>query len=78
MTVTEALNEAPHLTLVERRAISAPSVLNEAFHYERPSSFSRGLRLDLGRLVVLLISSPAPPASARAIHRLTTIRHLRA
>jgi enamine deaminase RidA (YjgF/YER057c/UK114 family) len=34
-------------------------VLNEAYAYEKPSSFSRALRLDLGSVVVLLISGTA-------------------
>ena len=42
-----------------RRAISAPGLLNEAYHYPRPSSFSRGMRIDLGGVVVLLISGTA-------------------
>jgi len=42
-----------------KRAISAPQVLNEAFAYPRPSSFSRGLRIDLNGLVILLISGTA-------------------
>ncbi len=42
-----------------KRAISAPEVLNEAFHYAKPSSFSRGLRLDIGGVTVLLISGTA-------------------
>jgi enamine deaminase RidA (YjgF/YER057c/UK114 family) len=44
---------------VEKRAISAPEVLNEAFCYARPSSFSRGMRIDLNGLVILLISGTA-------------------
>jgi enamine deaminase RidA (YjgF/YER057c/UK114 family) len=44
---------------VRKRAVSAPDVLNEAFHYARPSSFSRGLRIGLNGLVVLLISGTA-------------------
>lgn len=44
---------------VQKRAIHAPEVLNEAFHYARPSSFSRGLRLDIGGFTVLLISGTA-------------------
>jgi len=42
-----------------RKPISAPEVLNEAFQYERPSSFSRGLRLEFGGVRVLLISGTA-------------------
>ena len=42
-----------------RRAVSAPGLLNEAYNYPRPSSFSRGMRIDLGGVVVLLISGTA-------------------
>ncbi|MBF0543914.1 MAG: hypothetical protein HQM08_05765 [Candidatus Riflebacteria bacterium] len=44
---------------VQKFAIKAPTVLNEAFDYSRPSSFSRGIRLDLGDYSVLLISGTA-------------------
>lgn len=44
---------------IEKRAITNLNVLNEAYHYARPSSFSRGMRLDLGNLVILLISGTA-------------------
>jgi len=44
---------------VAKRAISNPAVLNEAFHYAKPSSFSRGMRIDLDGLVILLISGTA-------------------
>jgi len=44
---------------VSRKAIRAPQVLNEAYAYERPSSFSRGLRLDIKGLTILLISGTA-------------------
>lgn len=44
---------------VEVKQMCAPSVLNEAYSYSRPSSFSRGLRIDLGNLVILLISGTA-------------------
>jgi 2-iminobutanoate/2-iminopropanoate deaminase len=44
---------------LEKRAITNPGVLNEAFNYPTPSSFSRGMRIDLGGLVVLLISGTA-------------------
>ncbi len=59
MTLTEVLDKASGATQVQRRAISAPNVLNEAFAYARPSSFSRGLRIDLNGLVILLISGTA-------------------
>jgi 2-iminobutanoate/2-iminopropanoate deaminase len=44
---------------VEKRAITNSSVLNEAYEYAKPSSFSRGMRIDLNGLVVLLISGTA-------------------
>jgi len=44
---------------VEKRAIANPGVLNEACDYPRPSSFSRGMRIDLNGLAILLISGTA-------------------
>ena len=46
-------------TPVEKRSISNLRVLNEAFDYPQPSSFSRGLRIDLNGLAILLISGTA-------------------
>jgi len=45
--------------VIERHAMQASSVLNEAFDYERPASFSRGVRFDLGDKAMLLISGTA-------------------
>lgn len=47
------------LERVERFAITAPDVLNEAYAYARPSSFSRGLRIPMGPVTMLLISGTA-------------------
>ncbi len=44
---------------VEKRAITNLRVLNEAFDYAKPSSFSRGMRIDLNGLTILLISGTA-------------------
>ena len=44
---------------ITKRAISNPSVLNEAYAYAKPSSFSRGMRIDLNGLIILLISGTA-------------------
>jgi enamine deaminase RidA (YjgF/YER057c/UK114 family) len=44
---------------VEKKGIEAHNVLNEAYDYEKPSSFSRGLRLDLGNYRLLIISGTA-------------------
>ena len=46
-------------TPVQKRQITNHDVLNEAYEYRRPSSFSRGLRIDLNGLVILLISGTA-------------------
>ena len=59
MSISEALAEAMGATAIEKRAVSAPRALNEAYDYERPSSFSRALRLDFGNAAVLLISGTA-------------------
>jgi 2-iminobutanoate/2-iminopropanoate deaminase len=45
--------------VVTKKAISAPLVLNEAFDYTRPSSFSRGLRIDIRGITILFISGTA-------------------
>jgi 2-iminobutanoate/2-iminopropanoate deaminase len=58
MTVQELLREVGKAP-IEKRAITNLEVLNEAFDYARPSSFSRGMRLDLGNVVILLISGTA-------------------
>ena len=59
MITRELLGQIAGAGEVKKRAISAPSVLNEAYEYPKPSSFSRGLRIDLGRVAILLISGTA-------------------
>jgi enamine deaminase RidA (YjgF/YER057c/UK114 family) len=54
----ELLNNLAALP-VEKRAITNLSVLNEAYDYRKPSSFSRGMRIDLNGLTILLISGTA-------------------
>jgi len=46
-------------TSIIKEAVSAPSVLNEAYAYERPSSFARALTFDIADVTVLLISGTA-------------------
>jgi 2-iminobutanoate/2-iminopropanoate deaminase len=54
---------------VKKRAITNHGVLNEAYAYARPSSFSRGMRIDLNGLVILLISGTASiDEQGRSIH----------
>lgn len=58
MTVQELLQEVTNAP-IEKRAITNLGVLNEAYDYAKPSSFSRGMRIDLNGLVILLISGTA-------------------
>lgn len=58
MNVAELLAEAVKAP-IKKRPITNLEVLNEAYDYARPSSFSRGMRLDLNGLVILLISGTA-------------------
>lgn len=44
---------------IEKHVTHAPHVINEAYDYKKPSSFSRALRLDFGDYKVLLISGTA-------------------
>jgi 2-iminobutanoate/2-iminopropanoate deaminase len=44
---------------VKKHVVHAPQVINEAYDYQKPSSFSRALRLDLGGYKVLLVSGTA-------------------
>jgi enamine deaminase RidA (YjgF/YER057c/UK114 family) len=53
--ILETIAHAP----VKKRAVTNHNVLNEAFAYAKPSSFSRGMRIDLNGLVILLISGTA-------------------
>jgi enamine deaminase RidA (YjgF/YER057c/UK114 family) len=55
---TEVLETIAHKP-VEKRAITNYGVLNEAYAYAKPSSFSRGMRIDLNGVAILLISGTA-------------------
>src|SRR6202021_1374817 len=57
-TVAELLADIAHGP-IEKRAITNHGVLNEAYAYAKPSSFSRGMRIDLNGLTILLISGTA-------------------
>lgn len=61
----EALARDP----VQKRAITNHEALNEAYEYEEPSSFSRGMRVDLNGLVILFISGTASiDEQGRTVH----------
>lgn len=44
---------------IEKFSVHAPHIINEAYDYKRPSSFTRALRLEFGNYKVLLISGTA-------------------
>lgn len=54
---------------IQRRAMTNHGVLNEAYAYAKPSSFSRGMRIDLNGLTILLISGTASiDEEGRSVH----------
>jgi len=59
--ITEAIYPSVHTERppIEKHVTHAPHTINEAYNYQKPSSFSRALRLDLGDYKVLLISGTA-------------------
>jgi enamine deaminase RidA (YjgF/YER057c/UK114 family) len=69
MTMSEVLGEIAKAHTIEKKPITNYEVLNEAYDYAKPSSFSRGLRLDLGNIVILLISGTASiDSEGRTVH----------
>lgn len=60
MSPTETMQvQSETHTPVSKKAITEPRVLNEAYEYAKPSSFSRGLRLDIKGVTILMISGTA-------------------
>ena len=51
----ETITRAP----IEKHAVTNYGVLNEAYCYDKPSSFSRGMKIDLGQVTILFISGTA-------------------
>ena len=69
MTMEDAINEIARATSIEKKRMTNLGVLNEAYDYAKPSSFSRGLRLEFGNIVVLLISGTASiDEEGRTVH----------
>jgi len=44
---------------IPKKAVHAPDIINEAYSYKKPSSFSRALSFDLGGHKILLVSGTA-------------------
>jgi len=55
----EGIGRVEERPLIPKRSISAPEVLNEAKDYPRPSSFSRGMRVDLPGAALIFLSGTA-------------------
>jgi enamine deaminase RidA (YjgF/YER057c/UK114 family) len=53
--ILETIAHAP----IQKQAMTNLGVLNEAYAYAKPSSFSRGMRVDIGGVCILLISGTA-------------------
>jgi len=66
--IAELLETIAHAP-VKKRAVTNHGVLNEAYAYAKPSSFSRGMRIDLNGLAILLISGTASiDENGRSVH----------
>jgi 2-iminobutanoate/2-iminopropanoate deaminase len=59
--ITETIYPEIHLERppIPKHAVHAPGVLNEAYDYKKPSSFSRATHFELGGSKILLISGTA-------------------
>jgi enamine deaminase RidA (YjgF/YER057c/UK114 family) len=55
----EGINPVEGRPLIPKRSISALEVLSEAYEYPKPSSFSRGMRVDLPGATMLFLSGTA-------------------
>jgi len=54
---------------IEKKKVTNLGVLNEAYDYAKPSSFSRALRMELGEIVLVLISGTASiDEEGRTVH----------
>lgn len=66
---SEGLEPVPGRDVLPRRAVRAPEVLNEAYDYDKPSAFSRGLRVELpGASMILLSGTAAVDEHGRSVH----------
>jgi 2-iminobutanoate/2-iminopropanoate deaminase len=67
-TINELIKTIAHAP-IQKRAVTNHGVLNEAYAYAKPSSFSRGMRIDLNGLTILLISGTASiDESGKSVH----------
>jgi len=65
----QALEDLERVVSIPKKVITNHKVLNEAFDYSKPSSFSRGLRIEHNGLVTLYISGTASiDGEGRTVH----------
>ncbi len=57
--VQRSTSDQSRVQPIEKKKVTNLGVLNEAYEYEKPSSFSRAMRLEFGDVVLLLISGTA-------------------
>jgi enamine deaminase RidA (YjgF/YER057c/UK114 family) len=55
----EGLDPVAGRPRIEKRPIQAPEVLNEAYDYENPATFTRGMRVELPGATMLYLSGTA-------------------
>lgn len=55
----QAVQDMPCVATLSKRAVTNLGVLNEAYDYPKPSSFSRGMRVEANGIVTLYISGTA-------------------
>lgn len=55
----EGLDPVKSRPLIEKRPIEARDVLNEAYDYEKPATFTRGMRVELPGATMLYLSGTA-------------------
>jgi enamine deaminase RidA (YjgF/YER057c/UK114 family) len=65
----EGVTGAPGRRAIEKVAIQVPDVMNEAYDYALPSSFSRGMRVPLAGATLLVLSgTSAIDDGGRTVH----------
>lgn len=67
--LSETPSETATRTRLPKRPISEPRVLNEAYDYEQPVPFVRGMRVELpGATMILISGTSAVDENGRSIH----------
>lgn len=62
-------NARKGLTRIPKKAVRDPATLCEAFHYDKPVAFSRGIRVDLEGCAMIFISGTASvDEKGRSVH----------